>query len=115
MDARTTTPGRRCAWTGWQRRADCARCDDAPLNGDTAGLSDAIWCRIDCGDGCALGAHGLADRTAGSSPRVCAHPVAGCRQRLDRARLVLGLPGCRRLCLALPIARSLPIALFISS
>src|SRR4029453_619451 len=107
MDTGTPTLGRRCAWTGWQRRPDCARGDDAPLNSDTAGLSDAIWCRIDRGDGCALGAHGLADRTAGSPPRVCAHPVAGCRQRLDRARLVLGLPGDRSLSLAPPVARSL--------
>ena len=37
MDTRTTTPGGRRAWTGGQRRADRARGDDAPVNGDTAG------------------------------------------------------------------------------
>ena len=64
MDTRTTTPGGRRAWTSGQRRAHCARGGDTPLHGDTADLSDAIWCRIHRGDGRALGAPRLADRTA---------------------------------------------------
>ena len=65
--SRGATAGGRGAWTGRQRRADGARSDHAAVNGDAAGLSHALWCRIDRGDGRALGATGLAARTARSA------------------------------------------------
>ena len=92
--------GGRGTWTGGQRRDDCTRGDGAAVNGDTVGLFDAIWCGIDRGDGGALGAPRLADRTPGSPSLVCAHRFTGRRVRLDRARLGLGLSVLRRLVLA---------------
>src|SRR4029450_3896824 len=89
----------RSAWTGGQRRADCARGHDAALTDDEAGLSDAVWCRIDGRDGGAGGTYGLADRPPGRPSRLRADSVTGRRLRLGRARTVMELSVHRRMVL----------------
>ena len=73
MDARTTTPGRRGARTGGKRRAHRARGGHAPVDGDAAQLSGAVWRRIDVGNGRAFGPARLADRPGGSTSHGRAH------------------------------------------
>ena len=99
MDTRTTTRSGRCPRTGGQRRDDCARSDDAPVNGDAVGLFDAVWCGIDRGDGCALRSIGVAPCTFGIASPLHARRFPRGRLCLDRARLVLGLSLHRRLAL----------------
>ena len=91
VDPRTTTAGGRRSRTGGQRRAHSAGGGHAPVNGDAAWLSDAVWDRIDAGYGGAVGPVGLADCANGIRSCGRAHVLTGSRVCFHRARSVLGL------------------------
>ena len=65
LDGCTAAAGGRRTRTGGKRRAHRARGGHAPVDGDAARLSGAVWGRIHPGDGGAVGPAGLADRANG--------------------------------------------------